>query len=147
MRSCIVIATLLLLAASCGSVTSRANDGGTGGYSGTGLTNGTGGTGGSGGTTCDQIQSAYKAALAVARKCFVGGLIDQCPKMVTNALGCGGCPTFVDDDSGTSQIENAWNQARCGQSQVCTDGPCRVPQGATCEPSDAGGGICVDSVN
>jgi len=151
MRPYIAIATLLL-ASSCGSISSTANDGGTGGSPGTGLTNGTGGSGsggsgGSGGPSCDQIQPAYKAALAAARQCFVGGLIDQCQKMVTNALGCGGCPTFVNDDSGTSQIENAWNQARCGQNQVCSDGACLAPQGATCKASDAGGGICVDSMN
>jgi len=145
MRSYMAIATLLL-AASCGSISSTANDGGTGGSPGTGGTTGTGGNDGStGGPSCDQIQSAYKAALTAARQCFVGGS-NQCQKMVASALGCGGCPTFVNDDSGTSQIENAWNQARCGQDQVCTDGACLSPQSATCKASDAGGGTCVDSL-
>jgi hypothetical protein len=148
MRSYIAIATLLL-AASCGSVTSRANDGGSGGSPGTGGVTGAGGNHGGGGQgggpSCEQIQAAYQAALAVARQCSVGGS-NQCQKMVASGLGCGGCPTFVNDDSGTSQVENAWNQARCGQNQVCTDGACLAPQAATCKASDAGGGTCVDSV-
>ena len=98
MRSHIAIATLLL-AASCGSISSTANDGGTGGSPGTGGTTGTGGNGGStGGPSCDQIQSAYKSALAAARQCFVGST-NQCQKMAESALGCTGCPTFVNDDS------------------------------------------------
>jgi hypothetical protein len=147
MRSYIAIATLLL-AASCGSISSTANDGGTGGALGTGGTTGTGGatgTGGSGGPSCAQIQAAYKTALAAARQCFVGST-NQCQKMVTNALGCGGCPTFVNDDAGLSQYENEWNQAECNQNLVCTDGACLAPTGATCKASDAGGGTCVDSL-
>ena len=151
MRPYIAIATLLL-GASCGSISSTANDGGqggspgTGGATATGGAHGTGGNGGStGGPTCEQIQAAYQVALATARQCSVGSS-NQCQKMVASALGCGGCPTFVNDDSGTSQVENAWNQARCGQNQVCTDGACLAPQGATCKARDAGGGTCVDSV-
>ena len=150
MRSTIAIATLLL-AASCGSVTSIAHDGGQGGSSGTGGATGTGGNHGSGGNggsaggpSCAQIQAAYQAALATARECSVDGT-NQCQKMVASALGCGGCPTFVNDDSGLSQFSNAWNQVGCNQNLVCTDGACLAPRAATCKVSDAGGATCVDS--
>ncbi|HTB60267.1 MAG TPA: hypothetical protein VLC06_20495 [Polyangia bacterium] len=153
MRTSIAIATLLL-AASCGSVSSINNDGGrggspgTGGATGTGGNQGTGGNNGSGGSTsgltCDQIQADYQAALAAARGCSVGGS-NQCQKTVSNALGCNGCPTFVNDDSGLSQDENAWNQAGCSQNQVCANIACLAPKAATCKASDAGGATCVDS--
>ncbi len=150
MRSSIAIATLLL-AASCGSVTSNGNDGGQGGSPGTGgatATGGTHGSGGNGGSTggpsCTQIQAAYAAALATARACSVDGT-NQCQKMVASALGCGGCPTFVNDDSGLSQLSNEWNQAGCNQNLICTDGACLAPTSATCKARDAGGAACVDS--
>lgn len=149
MRSHIVIATLLL-AASCGSVSAIGNDGGQGGSPGTGGSTGTGGTHGSGGNggstggpSCAQIQAAYQAALTTARECSVGGT-NQCQKMVPSALGCGGCPTFVNDDSGPSQLEDAWTKAGCGQNQICADGACLAPGVATCKASDAGGATCID---
>jgi hypothetical protein len=148
MRTHIAIATLLL-AASCGSVSSINNDGGRGGSPGTGGATGTGGNQGSGGSTsgltCNQIQADYQAALATARDCSVGGS-NQCQKPVSNALGCNGCPTFVNDDSGLSQYENAWNQAGCSQNQVCDNIACLAPKAATCKASDAGGATCVDSL-
>jgi hypothetical protein len=144
MRSYIGIATLLL-AASCGSVSSLPNDGGQGGSGGATGTGGIGGNGGStGGPTCDQIQAAYQAALAAARECSVDGS-NQCQKTVASGLGCGGCPTFVNDDSGLSQYDNAWNQAGCGQNQGCPAIACLAPKSATCKASDAGGAACVDS--
>jgi hypothetical protein len=146
MCSYIAIATLLL-AASCGSVTSIADGGGgspgTGGATGTGGNPGGGGQGG--GPSCDQIQAAYKAALATARQCSVGGT-NQCQKMAESALGCTGCPTFVNDDSGFSQYDNAWNQAGCSQNQLCPGIACLAPKSATCKASDAGGATCVDSL-
>lgn len=151
MRIHIAIATLLL-AASCGSVSSINRDGGqdgspgTGGSTGTGGNHGGGGTGGStGGLTCDQIQADYQAALATARECSVGGS-NQCQKMVSSALGCNGCPTFVNDDAGLTQYENAWNQAGCSQNQVCANIACLAPRAATCKANDAGGATCVDSL-
>jgi hypothetical protein len=149
MRIHIVIATLLL-AASCGSVSSINSDGGRGGSPGTGGSTGTGGNqggssgGSTGGLTCEQIQADYQAALATARECSVGGT-NQCQKTVTNALGCNGCPTFVNDDSGLSQYQNAWNQGGCSQNQVCANIACLAPRAATCKASDAGGATCVDS--
>jgi len=152
MRSYIAIATLLL-AASCGAISSTNSDSGTGGSPGTGGSTGSGGTGkggdgGNGGSTggpsCAQIEVAYEAALATARKCSVDGS-NQCQKMVAGGLGCSGCPTFVNDDSGLSQVHDAWNQAGCNQNLVCTDGACLSPKAATCEAGDASGGTCVDS--
>ena len=138
MRTYFAIATLLL-AASCGSISST-SDGGQGGSP------GTGGSGGStGAQTCNQIQAAYQAALATARECSVGGS-NQCQKMVANALGCNGCPTFVNDDSSLTQYENAWNQGGCGQNQVCANIACLAPKAAACKASDAGGATCVDSL-
>ena len=129
--------TTLLLAISCGSVTPLPVDGGGGG--------GGGGGGSSGGRqTCDQIQATYKAAVTAARACTVGAT-NQCQKTVPNALGCNGCPTFVNDDSALSQYDNSWNQAGCNQNQVCTNIACLAPQSATCKAADAGGGTCVDS--
>ena len=151
MRSYIAIATLLLVA-SCGSVSAISNDGGQGGSPGTGGATATGGTRGSGGNggaaggpSCEQIQTTYKAALATARECSVGGT-NQCQKLVTSALGCNGCPTFVNDDSGLSQYDNAWNQAGCGQNQVCSAIACLAPKAATCKVRDAGGAACIDSL-
>jgi hypothetical protein len=151
MRTYLAIATLLL-AASCGSISSTRNDAGQGGSPGTGGAIGTGGNrggGGNGGSTsgpsCDQIQAAYRAALATARACSVDST-NQCQKMVSSGLGCNGCPTFVNDDSGLSQYENAWNQAGCGQNQICAAIACLAPKAATCRASDAGGGTCVDSL-
>ena len=135
MRSYLAIATLLL-ASSCGSVTSIANDGGTGG---------SGGGGQGGGSSCDQIQAAYQAALATARQCSANAT-NQCQKMAESALGCTGCPTFVNDDSGLSQFDNAWNQAGCSQNQLCPGIACLAPKSATCKASDAGGATCVDSL-
>ncbi len=150
MRSYIAIVTLLLTA-SCGSVTAIGTDGGQGGSPGTGGATATGGTHGSGGNggaaggpSCAQIQGAYQAALATARACSIDGT-NQCQKTVTSALGCGGCPTFVNDDSGLSQYDNEWNQAGCGQNQVCPAIACLAPKTATCKASDAGGAACVDS--
>jgi|HubBroStandDraft_2_1064218.scaffolds.fasta_scaffold346612_1 hypothetical protein len=140
MRTYIAIATLLL-AASCGSISST-SDGGQGGSPGTG---GATGTGGNGGLTCDQLQADYQAALATARECSVGGT-NQCQKTVASALGCNGCPTFVNDDSGLSQFQNAWNQGGCSQNQVCANIACLAPKAATCRASDAGGAACVDSL-
>lgn len=153
MRTNIAIVTLLL-AASCGSVSSIGDGGqggstGTGGATGTGGMAGKGGNGGNGGSTsgptCAQIQADYQAALATARGCSVGGA-NQCQKTVSNALGCNGCPTFVNDDSGLTQFENEWNQAGCNQNQVCTNIACLAPRAATCKASDAGGATCVDSL-
>ena len=150
MRSYIGVATLLLIA-SCGSVSPIVSDGGQGGSPGTGGATATGGTQGSGGSggsaggpSCEQIQTAYQAALVTARECSVGGT-NQCQKMVASGLGCGGCPTFVNDDSGLSQYDNAWNQAGCGQNQLCPAIACLAPKTATCKASDAGGATCVDS--
>ncbi len=143
MRSFIAIATLLL-AASCGSVTAIGHDGGSGGSSGTGGATGTGGNQG-GGLTCDQIQTAYQAALATARACSVDGT-NQCQKMTESALGCNGCPTFVNDDSGLSQFSNEWNQAGCNQNLACAAIACLAPKAATCKASDAGGATCVDQL-
>jgi hypothetical protein len=150
MRATIAVATLLL-AASCGSISSTGNDGGQGGSPGTGGATGTGGTHGSGGNggstgapSCAQIQAAYQAALATARQCSVDGS-NQCQKMVADALGCNGCPTFVNDDTGLSQYDNAWNQASCSQNQICAGIACLSPKTATCKASDAGGASCVDS--
>jgi hypothetical protein len=140
MRTYLAIATLLL-AASCGSISST-SDGGRGGAPGTGGATGTGGTGG---LTCDQLQADYQAALGTARECSVGGT-NQCQKTVTSALGCNGCPTFVNDDSGLSQYQNAWNQGGCSQNQVCANIACLAPKAATCKASDAGGAACVDSL-
>ena len=148
MRSNIAIATLLL-AASCGSVTSIGNDGGSGGSPGTGGATGSGGNHGgggqAGGASCDQIQAAYKAALATARQCSVDGS-NQCQKTAESALGCTGCPTFVNDDSGLSQYDNAWNQAGCSQNQLCPGIACLAPKAATCKATDAGAATCVDSL-
>jgi len=151
LRTYLSIATLLLTA-SCGSISSTGNDGGRGGSPGTGGTTGTGGHSGGGGNggstgglTCNQIQADYRAALAIARGCSVDST-NQCKKMVSSGLGCNGCPTFVNDDSGLSQYENAWSQAHCGQNQVCTAIACLAPKGATCKASDAGSGTCVDSL-
>ena len=150
MRSYITIATLLL-AASCGSVTAIGHDGGqggspgTGGATATGGSHGSGGDGGStGGASCQQIQAAYQTALATARECSLDAT-NQCQKTVASALGCGGCPTFVNDDSELSQLSNAWNQAGCNQNLLCADGACLAPRAATCKASDAGGSTCVDS--
>ena len=153
MRSYFVVATLLL-AASCGSISPTPNDGGQGGSPGTGGAPGTGGNhggggkggngGSTGGPTCEQIQAAYRGALATARACSVNGS-NQCQKTVANALGCNGCPTFVNDDAGLSQYDDAWNQAGCSQNQVCTAIACFAPRAATCKASDAGGAACVDS--
>jgi hypothetical protein len=127
----------LLLAASCGTVTSS---GGTGGA------NGTGGAGGQGGgSTCDKIQAQYKAALTAARACSPDAT-NQCQKNVPDALGCNGCPTFVNDDSNLSPFSDQWNQAGCNQGQVCPAIACVAPKSATCRASDAGGGLCVDQL-
>jgi hypothetical protein len=146
MRAYIAIATLLLVA-SCGSISST-NDGGSGGSPGTAGATGTGGNQGGGGqgggASCDQLQAAYKTALATARACSVDGT-NQCQKTAESALGCTGCPTFVTDDSGLSQYDNAWNQAGCSQNQLCPAIACLAPKAATCKASDAGGATCVDS--
>ncbi|HEY4394095.1 MAG TPA: hypothetical protein VGP64_08535 [Polyangia bacterium] len=124
----------LLLAASCGTVTSS---GGTGGA------NGTGGQGGSAG--CAKIQSDYQAALTAARACSPAAT-NQCQKKVSNALGCNGCPTFVNDDSNLGQFSNEWSQGNCDQTQACTNLACASPKLAICEVNDAGGALCVDGL-
>ena len=145
MRSYIGIATLLL-AASCGSISSTA-DGGTGGSRGTGGATGSGGNQGGGGQggapTCDEIQSHYKTALATARQCFLNST-NQCQKMAQTALGCTGCPTFVNDDSALSQYESAWTEAGCDKNQVCPGVACLTPKAAACTSTDPGSGTCTD---
>jgi hypothetical protein len=139
----------LLLAASCGTVTSSSGTGGAGGAAGTSGTGGvmaTGGAGGQGGgRSCDGIQAGYKLALTAARACSPDAT-NQCQKNVQSALGCNGCPTFVNDDSKLGTFEDAWNQANCDQGQVCTNIACLSPKGAVCRASDAGGALCVDQL-
>jgi hypothetical protein len=130
------IAALLLLAASCGTVTSS---GGTGGAGGTG---GTGGQGG--GSSCDKIQAQYNVALTAARACSPDAT-NQCQKSVTSALGCSGCPTFVNDDSNLGQFSDQWSKANCDQGVVCPAIACLQPKSGVCKASDAGGTLCVDS--
>lgn len=134
---CLVIAALLL-GASCGTVTSSGGTGGAGGA--------TGGTGGQAGSaTCATIQADYRAALTAARACSPDAT-NQCQKNVPNALGCNGCPTFVNDDSKPGTFSDAWNQAKCDQSQACTNIACVSPKSAVCRASDAGGASCVDQL-
>jgi len=127
----------LLLAASCGTITSSGGTGGAGGASGTG--------GQGGGTACATIQANYKAALMAARACSPDAT-NQCQKGVQNALGCNGCPTFVNDDSNLGQFSDQWGKANCDQSQVCTNIACVSPKSAVCRASDAGGAFCVDQL-
>jgi hypothetical protein len=154
MRSYIAIATLLL-AASCGSVSSNVSDGGrdgssggSGGSPGSGGATGTGGNQGSGGQaggpSCDQIQTDYGKALAAARECAIDAT-NPCQQMASSALGCNGCTTFVNDNSGLSQFQSEWNQAGCDKNQVCTNIACLSPKSASCKASDGGGALCVDS--
>jgi hypothetical protein len=65
---------------------------------------------------------------------------------VTSALGCSGCPTFVNDDSNLGQFSDAWNQAGCNQGQVCPAIACVAPKSGICRASDAGGALCVDQL-
>jgi hypothetical protein len=146
----LAIATLLL-AASCGTITSSGGTGGAGGGAGasaTGRASGTGGThggtGGQGGApSCDKIQAAYKVALTAARACSPDAT-NQCQKMASTALGCNGCPTFVNDDSNLGPFSDEWSKANCDQMQVCTAIACISPKSALCRASDAGGALCVD---
>ena len=132
----------LLLAASCGTVTSSGGTGGAGG----GATGGTQGGGGQGGgATCNDIQAAYKAAVAAARACSPDAT-NQCQKNVPNALGCNGCPTFVNDDGNLGQFSDQWSKASCDQTQACLGIACLSPRSAVCRTSDAGGALCVDQL-
>lgn len=134
MAKAIFLALFSIAAVGCGSISSTATDGG-----------GQGGAGGSGGLTCNQIQADYKVALAKARQCSTVAA-NQCQQMASTQLGCNGCPTFVNDQSGLSALETAWNQAKCDQSQVCTNVACLSPKGGVCRAGDAGGAICVDTL-
>ena len=150
MRKLISIVVFSLAAAACGSISSTAADGGgKGGASGTGGATGAGGNPGTGGQTsglsCDQIQADYKLALAKARQC-TSGATNQCQQMASTLLGCNGCPTFVNDESGLSAPEAAWNQAKCDQGQVCTNIACLSPKGGACRAGDGGGAICIDTL-
>jgi hypothetical protein len=150
MKTLSLIALLSIAAAACGSISSTATDGGgKGGATGTGGATGAGGNQGSGGQTgglsCAQIQTDYKLALAKARQCSAGAA-NQCQQMASTELGCNGCPTFVNDDSGLSAPETAWNQAKCDQNQVCTNIACVSPKGSTCRAGDGGGAICIDTL-
>lgn len=133
----------LLLAASCGTVTSSGGTGGAGGASGTGGIPGSGGTGGA--SACAKIQADYKVALTAARACSPDAT-NQCQKSVESALGCTGCPTFVNDDSNLGQLSDEWSKANCDQSQVCPAIACLAPKSALCRASDAGGALCVDQL-
>jgi hypothetical protein len=148
MRKLISTALLAIAAAACGSISSNAIDGGNGG-AGSGGTTGGGGNQGSGGQTgglsCDQIQADYKIALAKARQCSAAAA-NQCQQMASTLLCCNGCPTFVNDSSGLSGLESAWNQAKCDQGQVCTNVACVSPKAGVCRAGDAGGAICVDTL-
>jgi hypothetical protein len=125
-----------LLAASCGTVTSSGGTGGAGGAS---------GTGGQGGVaTCAKIQADYKVALTAARACSLDAT-NQCQKGVDSALGCTGCPTFVNDDSNLGQFADQWNKANCDQGVVCPAIACVQPKSGVCRASDAGGTLCIDS--
>jgi hypothetical protein len=140
----------LLLAASCGTVTSSGGTGGAGGASGAGGANATGGTqGGTGGqggaSACAKIQADYKAALTVARVCSPDAT-NQCQKDVQSALGCTGCPTFVNDDSNLGQFSDQWSKANCDQGQVCPGIACVSPKSGLCRAADAGGALCVDQL-
>jgi hypothetical protein len=129
----------LLLAASCGTVTSSGGAGGAGGTGG-GATGGQGG-----GTTCANIQATYQAAVSAARACSPGAT-NQCQKDVPNALGCNGCPTFVNDDSSLGPFSDQWSKANCDQTQACLGIACVSPKSAVCRASDAGGALCVDQL-
>jgi hypothetical protein len=128
----------LLLAASCGTITSSGGAGGAGGAQG-----GTGGQGGS--SACATIQADYQVALTAARACSLDAT-NQCQKDVPSALGCTGCPTFVNDDSKLGQFADLWGKANCDQGQVCPGIACVVPKAAVCRASDAGGAVCADQL-
>jgi hypothetical protein len=133
----------LLCAASCGTVTSSGGTGGAGGASGTAGTQGSGGTGGA--STCAKIQADYQAAVTAARACSPDAT-NQCQKSVESALGCTGCPTFVNDDSNLGQFSDQWSKANCDQGQVCPGIACVAPKSAVCRASDAGGALCADQL-
>jgi hypothetical protein len=132
----------LLWAAACGTVTSSGGTGGAGGATG-GTQGGTGGQGGA--AACAKIQADYKVALTAARACSPDAT-NQCQKNVESALGCTGCPTFVNDDSNLGQFSDEWNKANCDQGQVCPAIACVAPKSAVCRASDAGGALCADQL-
>ena len=153
MRTSIAIATLLL-AASCGSVSSINNDGGrggspgTGGATGTGGNQGTGGNNGSGGQgggkSCDGLETDYDNALTAAKRCTLGAT-NQCQQLVNSSLSCAGCKQYVNDTTMLSAIQTEWDNQNCSSApHVCPEIACVVPTTSVCTSSptsgDPGGG-------
>ena len=163
LRIGLLICTVVVLTAACGSIDVVTGDagGGTGGVRGSGgiISGGTGGTNrgtggmgsggmiGSGGTgaggsgpTCTQIQKSFVAALADAKMCVVGAS-GYCGVVTSDKLECG-CPTHVNDTKNIEPIRTQWAQSGCGGG-LCPQIACIAYKSAICAvPSGGTAAVC-----
>lgn len=113
---------------------------------------------------CDALQAKYREALAEAKQCNPLWNIVDCADMVDcrvprpctltmpNALGCSGCPTYVNTTNGLAietlkRVQLEWSRAGCDINLDCMRMFCPVPQGAGCKADRTAGssaGTCVD---
>jgi hypothetical protein len=109
--------------------------GGTGATGG-GFATGTGGAGGLAGSLCAGLATQYLSAVAAQQACTGGALTDQCQQVVPSALSvCGACPTYVNDATQPSALQQAWELAGCNKTDPavpCFDGACPPAYGGTC---------------
>lgn len=173
LRIGLVVCTVVVLTAACGSIDVVTGDaGGSGGTPGGGMggmhaggsggsagTHGSGGAQGSGGTigggtggssgaggsgpSCSSLQKAFNIALANAKSCVVGGT-GYCGVTTLDKLDCG-CPTHVNDTKDIDSIRTQWAQSGCS-SGVCPGLLCVAYKGATCTvPSGTMTAVCTDT--
>jgi hypothetical protein len=128
-----------LLAAACGGRSTWSSEepgeAGTGGTT----TGGTGGAGGGGtGGSCEQVLLKYASALREARTCDRALRVEQCDRVVMDAVRCG-CPTYANGSARLYELSTDYEAYECGGPVTC--GACPEPpiRGA-CGPDN----LCFD---
>lgn len=126
-----------------------ASGGGAAGSSGSAGSSGAAGSSGvagaGGGSSCDDLDRAYVAALAIAQRCDVGSQ-GTCQQEASPSLSpCTySCPTIaVNDATALNLIKAAWLQQQCEVAPAfCPAIACVQPAGGACVAGDSGGGRC-----
>jgi hypothetical protein len=126
-----------------------ATGGGGGGTGGSGVGGGsTGGSPGSGGAPCAALEKAYDETLVKAKSCNPAIDFNECTATVGDQIACPCFGTYVNAGSPElatlQQIQNAWDQQKCGAGIDCPLVDCAQPLAGGCVADSVGSGMCED---
>ena len=116
--------------------------GGTGGMTtggSAGMTSGGKGGNAGAGPNCDDLATAYAAALDAAKVCDPNSGKDQCTELVASSLNCG-CDEFANPDNRDAMADLTRIKkegAKC--AQICPAIACLPPEQGTCQQDPDGG--------